>query len=133
MRTSLSNASPLAMGRGLAEGSTEVNVMTHLACSTWSRRLLSLRPRFRMADVRIYTTSYCPFCVRAKRLLDNKGVLYREVDVTADAELRERMIVESGGRRTVPQIFIDGRPLGGFEELQVLDRSGELDALLGVG
>jgi glutaredoxin 3 len=68
-------------------------------------------------------------CVRAKRLLDHKGIPYKEVDVGNDDELRDRMVAESG-RRTVPQIFIDGSPIGGFEELQALEDRGELDALL---
>ena len=82
-----------------------------------------------MADVTIYTTDFCPYCVRAKRLLDHKGIVYEEIDVGSDAELRERM-VEQSGRRTVPQIFIAGQPTGGFEELQDLEARGELDALL---
>lgn len=85
-----------------------------------------------MAQVTIYTTLVCPFCVRAKRLLDHKGVAYDEVDVSYDAALREKMIAESG-RRTVPQIFIDGAPVGGYEELQSLEDRGELDAMLGLG
>jgi len=82
-----------------------------------------------MAEVTIFTTNFCPYCVRAKRLLDHKGVPYTEIDVSSDEELRERMVAESG-RRTVPQIFIAGRPVGGFEELQALEDRGELDALL---
>jgi glutaredoxin 3 len=82
-----------------------------------------------MAEVTIFTTHFCPYCVRAKRLLDHKGVPYKEIDVGSDDELRERMVAESG-RRTVPQIFIAGRPIGGFEELQALEHRGELDALL---
>ncbi len=85
-----------------------------------------------MAQVTIYTTLVCPFCVRAKRLLDHKGVAYDEVDVSYDAALREKMIAESG-RRTVPQIFIDGTPVGGYEELQSLEDRGELDPMLGLG
>lgn len=84
------------------------------------------------AEVTIYTTTFCPFCVRAKRLLAQKGVAYREIDVTGDDGLRERMVEESGGRRTVPQIFIDGRPIGGYEELAALEQAGELDRLLGL-
>jgi glutaredoxin 3 len=82
-----------------------------------------------MAEVTIFTSNFCPYCVRAKRLLDHKGIPYKEVDVGNDDELRERMVAESG-RRTVPQIFIDGSPIGGFEELQALEDRGELDALL---
>lgn len=85
-----------------------------------------------MAQVTIYTTLVCPFCVRAKRLLDHKGVAYDEVDVSYDVALREKMIAESG-RRTVPQIFIDGTPVGGYEELQSLEDRGELDPMLGLG
>ncbi len=83
-----------------------------------------------MAEVVVYTTVMCPFCVRAKRLLDHKGVAYEEVDVSADAELRDKMVADSG-RRTVPQIFIDGKPIGGYQELHALESSGELDPLLG--
>jgi len=83
-----------------------------------------------MAEVVVYTTVMCPFCVRAKRLLDHKGVPYEEVDVSADVELRDKMVADSG-RRTVPQIFIDGKPIGGYQELHALENSGELDPLLG--
>ena len=83
-----------------------------------------------MADVTIYTTSYCPYCVQAKRLLTRKGIPYTEVDVTEDVDLREKMVAESG-RRTVPQIFIDGQPIGGFDELHELDTTGRLDELIG--
>lgn len=82
-----------------------------------------------MADVRIYTTSFCPYCAQAKRLLDHNRVSYVEIDVTGDAALREKMVAESG-RRTVPQIFIDGEAIGGFEELRALERSGALEKLL---
>ncbi len=84
-----------------------------------------------MAEVTIYTTEVCPFCVRAKRLLDHKGVAYDEVDVTTDAALRDDVVARSG-RRTVPQIFIDGASIGGYQELQALDDGGELDPLLGL-
>jgi len=82
-----------------------------------------------MAAVTIYTTTFCSYCTQAKRLLDHKGVSYVEIDVTSDAVLREKMVAESG-RRTVPQIFIDGEAIGGFEELHALERSGTLDELL---
>ncbi len=85
-----------------------------------------------MAQVTIYTANVCPFCVRAKRLLDHKGVLYDEVDVSSDAELREKMVLDSG-RRTVPQIFIDGQAVGGYQELQALEDEGKLDSLLEAG
>jgi glutaredoxin 3 len=82
-----------------------------------------------MPDVTIYTTISCPYCVQAKRLLTHKGVVYIEIDVTADPALRQTMI-QASGRRTVPQIFIGERSIGGFEELYDLDQSGELDTLL---
>ena len=82
-----------------------------------------------MAKVVMYTTQVCAFCVRAKALLRHKGVAFDEVDVGGDDGLRDKMVEESG-RRTVPQIFIDGRPIGGFEELRALDEQGELDRLL---
>ena len=83
-----------------------------------------------MAKVVIYTTQYCPYCVRAKQLLNHKGVAFDEIDVGNDDDLREKMIDESGGRRTVPQIFIDGKGVGGYDELYALDQEGELDRLL---
>ena len=76
----------------------------------------------------MYTTPFCPFCVRAKRLLQERGLAYEEFDVSADEELREAVMKRSG-RRTVPDIFIDGRPIGGYEELAELDASGELATL----
>jgi glutaredoxin 3 len=83
-----------------------------------------------MAEVKIFTTSYCPYCIQAKRLLDKKSVPYEEVDVGGDDALREEMVAAAGGRRTVPQIFIGGQPIGGFEELWALEQSGRLDQLL---
>ena len=82
-----------------------------------------------MAKVVVYTTEYCPYCVRAKALLERKGVSFDEIDVGNDDAQREQMI-ETSGRRTVPQIFIDGNPVGGYDELAALDRQGELDKLL---
>jgi len=81
-----------------------------------------------MARIELYTTPSCPFCVRAKRLLQERGIAYEEFDVAEDVELREAVIARSG-RRTVPQIFIDGRSIGGYEELAELDASGELAVL----
>jgi glutaredoxin 3 len=75
--------------------------------------------------VRIYTTSSCPFCIRAKRLLEARGIPFEEIDVGNDDALREE-IIQRTGRRTVPQIFIDERSVGGFEELAVLDAAGKL-------
>jgi glutaredoxin 3 len=82
-----------------------------------------------MIDVRVYTTRICPFCVAAKRLLAARGVAYEEVDVTGDDD-RRAWLVETTGRRTVPQIFIAGDPIGGFDDLSALDRSGRLAEML---
>lgn len=83
-----------------------------------------------MAKVEIYTTSYCPFCFRAKALLKDKGVDFEEIDVTDDPEMRKRMVDLAGGRWTVPEIFINGRIIGGYDELRALDLRGQLDSLL---
>lgn len=83
-----------------------------------------------MSSIEMYTTSTCPSCIRAKRLLESKGVEVEEIDVSAD---RSAMVERAEGRRTVPQIFIDGRGVGGFDELLALDRAGALDPLLGTG
>jgi glutaredoxin 3 len=83
-----------------------------------------------VSTVQVYTTTYCPYCVRAKALLARKGVTFEEIDVTDDPGLREKMVRLAGGRRTVPEIFIDGEIIGGYEELKALDDSGQLDALL---
>ena len=82
-----------------------------------------------MAAITIYTSVSCPYCVQAKRLLDRKGLAYDEIDVTYDSARRMAMI-KASGRRTVPQIFIDERPIGGFDELYALEQSGELDGML---
>ena len=83
-----------------------------------------------IAAVKVYTTDYCPYCDRAKALLKKRDVPYEEVDVTTDGEKRAWLVTASGGRRTVPQIFIDDRPIGGSDDLHALDRSGELEKLL---
>jgi glutaredoxin 3 len=83
-----------------------------------------------IAAVKVYTTDYCPYCDRAKALLKKRDVPYEEVDVTTDNEKRAWLVTASGGRRTVPQIFIDDRPIGGSDDLHALDRSGELEKLL---
>jgi glutaredoxin 3 len=75
--------------------------------------------------VKMYVTLICPYCIRAKALLNQRGIAFDTVDVTGDHEARA-WLVQATGRRTVPQIFIDGEPIGGFDELRELDRSGEL-------
>jgi glutaredoxin 3 len=86
-----------------------------------------------MAEVEIYTTPLCPYCWRAKRLLDKKGVSFVEIDLWQHPERRAEMIERAGGRRTVPQLFVGGRSIGGSDELAALERGGELDAMLGAG
>lgn len=83
-----------------------------------------------MPDIEVYSTKVCPYCVKAKRLLDKKGAAYREIDVSGDTALREALVAKSGGRQTVPQIFIDGRHIGGCDDLYALDAAGGLDPLL---
>lgn len=83
---------------------------------------------FTMADVVVYSTSSCGYCVRAKALLAKLGIKYEEVDVTTDSNKRE-WLVEATGRRTVPQIFIKGKAIGGFDDLAALNSSGGLIAL----
>ena len=82
-----------------------------------------------MTKVEIYTKSYCPYCVRAKRFLDSIGVGYEEIDVTTDAARAEEMR-QRAGRHTVPQIFIDGTHVGGSDDLLAAAASGALDRLL---
>ena len=83
-----------------------------------------------MRRVTIYTTPICPHCVRAKALLEKKGADVQEVDVFMDRRARDEMEQKSGGRRTVPQIFIGETHVGGSEDLHALERAGELDPLL---
>ena len=79
----------------------------------------------------VYTTNYCPFCTRAKALLRSKNVDFEEIDVTLDEGLQEE-VKRLSGRRTVPQIFIDGKAVGGFDDIKELDALGKLDHLLGI-
>jgi glutaredoxin 3 len=83
-----------------------------------------------VSKVEIYSSMWCPFCHRAKRLLQSKGVGFEEFDVDADPALRGEMTRRAGGRRTVPQIFIDDRHVGGSDELEALDRDGRLNGML---
>ena len=81
------------------------------------------------ADVVIYTTGYCAYCYRAKVLLSKKNVRFTEIDVSDRSDLRT-WLVETSGQRTVPQIFVNGQSIGGFDELAGLERAGKLDAML---
>ena len=77
----------------------------------------------------MYTTTVCPYCIRAKMLLNKKGVPFEEVNVSGD-DAKRAWLVETTGRRTVPQIFINDEPIGGFDDMHALDRAGELDKKL---
>ncbi len=83
-----------------------------------------------VADVTIYTTMLCPYCYRAKALLSEKGVAFKEIDVGMDADKRDEMTKRAHGGYTVPQIFINGNHVGGCDDLYALDRAGKLDPLL---
>ncbi|MCF2908953.1 MULTISPECIES: glutaredoxin 3 [Pseudoalteromonas] len=83
-----------------------------------------------MNQVVIYTKDYCPYCHRAKALLDSKGVTYTEYDIGAQPELREEMINKANGGHTVPQIFIKEQHIGGCDDMMALEAQGKLDALL---
>ena len=82
-------------------------------------------------EVVVYSTGWCPYCERAKSLLGRKGVAFSDIRVDEDPAERDAMLKRSGGRRTVPQIFVGERHVGGFDELYALDKTGELDKLLG--
>jgi glutaredoxin 3 len=81
-------------------------------------------------NVEIYTWSRCPFCIRAKALLDRKGVEYTEYCIDGDEDARDKMSQRANGRKSVPQIFIDDRHIGGCDDIHALDASGKLDPLL---
>ncbi len=86
-----------------------------------------------MAEIKIYTTMFCPYCTMAKRLLSEKGAAFEEIDVTMSPGTRAEMRQLAGGRNTVPQIFIGERHIGGCDDLHDLERAGELDPLLSNG
>lgn len=82
-----------------------------------------------MPRVTVYTKDYCPYCVRAKRLLEKKAIPFEEINVEGRDDLRD-WLVETTGQRTVPQVFVDDRSLGGFSDLAALDEQGQLDPIL---
>ncbi len=83
-----------------------------------------------MAKVELYTTPFCPYCRSAKTLLERKGVAFEEFDAPHGSAARQAAVARSGGRTTVPQVFIDDRSIGGFDDLSALDRAGKLDLIL---
>jgi glutaredoxin 3 len=100
------------------------------AGSTIAGRNMEVREIGAVASVEIYTTEWCGFCQRAKALLGRKGVSYREIRAGGDASMRREMIARAEGRSTFPQIFINGVPVGGCDDLHELDASGALDPML---
>ncbi len=87
-----------------------------------------------MTDTIIYTTPVCPFCVRAKKFLEKKGVTdYKEIDVSSDISIKNEMVEKSGGKQSVPQIFINNVHVGGFDDLVKLDQEGKLNSLINKG
>lgn len=83
-----------------------------------------------MAEVKVYRTTYCGYCDMAKRFLKQLDVPFEEIDVTTDGEMRAKLIELTGGKRTVPQIFIDDQPIGGYTDMMALYNSGELKEML---
>ena len=77
-------------------------------------------------EVIIYTTASCPYCAATKKLLQSKKISYREIDVSEDDAMREKLVQLTGGRETVPQIFVDGKPIGGYDDLVKLISKGEI-------
>ena len=85
-----------------------------------------------MVNVDIYTTPYCPFCIRAKKLLANKKVEFNEIDLSENPDKFEEMLSKSNGARTVPQIFVNGEHIGDCDHIHDLDQKGELDKILNI-
>ena len=85
-----------------------------------------------MAEVKVYRTTYCGYCDMAKRFLAKKNVEFQEIDVTNDSEMRAKLIELTGGKRTVPQIFIDDLAIGGYTDMMALYNSGKLQELLDI-
>jgi glutaredoxin 3 len=82
-----------------------------------------------MTNIIIYTTTHCPYCVKAKNLLNKKQIEFKEIDITDD-QARQEMITKSGGKKTVPQIFINNQNIGGYDDLYELEKQDKLDDLL---
>jgi len=83
-----------------------------------------------MAQIEIYTSAFCPYCERARALLTKRGATFQEFDAPSGSQARKDAIARSGGRTTVPQIFINGQAIGGSDDLVALDRAGKLEAML---
>lgn len=83
-----------------------------------------------MAQITVYSGPSCPYCQRAKMLLQKKGVAFEDIDVKADPAKRDEMLTKSNGKQSIPQIFINGQHIGGCDDLYALDAAGRLDGLL---
>ncbi len=83
-----------------------------------------------MKEIKIYTTNYCPYCVKAKSLLKSKNLSFQEIDISDNQEERIALVEKSGGRKTVPQIFIGEAHIGGYDDLAALDQAGKLESFL---
>ncbi len=83
-----------------------------------------------MAEIEIYTQPWCPYCARAMNLLNGKGVAFKEIDAPQGSAERAESVTRSGGRTSVPQIFINGAHIGGCDDMMALEQAGKLDALL---
>lgn len=132
-RISLSAALPLAPEREQQPSKPEAVPRIGSTLDRWAMAPAGAQPAASQpaAKVEIYTWRFCPFCVRAKGLLDRKGVDYSEYCIDGDNEARRQMTQRAEGRSSLPQIFINDTGIGGCDELHSLERSGELDALLG--
>lgn len=92
--------------------------------------MMSVEELIVVSNVTLYVTSICPYCVKAKQLLNKKGIPFTTINISENHQLRQDMIEKSGGRFTVPQIFVNDHYIGGCDDLYALDRTGELDHLL---
>ncbi len=115
----------------MTSNKTGISIQQLIRISAWKitqdHYKIPIKP---MAKVEIYTWQSCPFCIRAKQLLELKGIKYIEHSIDGDQVARESMTTRAGGRRTVPQIFIDNNGIGGCDELYQLEKNHQLDALL---
>jgi glutaredoxin 3 len=119
----------LALSRGLSFAGRDCRAIS----SVGNRPQRIFRRTGSMAKVEMYSTMWCPYCARARALLERKGVEFTEIDLMEQPGRRDEMIRRAGGRTTVPQIFIDGEHIGGCDDMVALDRAGKLDPKLGVG
>jgi glutaredoxin 3 len=109
--------------------SQNIVVSLKLSCKV---TILNILLKLMIANVEIYTWTYCPFCIRAKALLDKKGVAYQEYNIDGDEAARDKMAQRANGKRSLPQIFINDSHIGGCDDIHALETEGKLDRLLQV-